>query len=265
MAGSNVIEEYSVLLLEESRTHRELFAKWLPNYFTRIAATPDEVLAKFDSTVVAACLSRSALDDNEEEIRTHVLGRNPYCQLVMFSPRSAASPSHEEHYDECLRRPIFEADLRATVERRLKYGVYGALLHEFYCLSAELVPLERSDGPVESAAGMSADRLKSRLRHLKTRLNLLSREIDDDDVESIRRSLELHRKYLSEPARSAENAAHSKYRPDACPDCELPWGVDHGTELENGFVPVGAYVWKCTRCNGISHTPPSDNRRVAKR
>ena len=60
---------------------------------------------------------------------------------------------------------------------------------------------------------------------------------------------------MTEPVRETEAITKSKYRPDDCSDCGLPWGVVHGNALGTGFTQIGAEVWKYNRCDGITHSP----------
>ncbi|QLG63054.1 hypothetical protein [Halorarum salinum] len=262
MTTTEFVDEFSVLLLEDSSTHMELFEKWLTGVSTKRAATPQDIFRVFDSSIAVACLSQSLLEDDEEEIRRFILNRNPYCQLILIAACSSPDVLYEEHYDATIARPVSREELQATVEKRLMYGMYSALLDEFYTLNAELLSLQRAG---DSEVDVDQEELEERLHQVRVPLDRLTKAIDHDDTRALLRSLNLHRKYLTEPAQTIETTTTSKYHPNACPNCALPWGIDHRNELGEGFTSIGAYVWKCMRCNDITHgTSPSD-RRIARR
>ncbi|WP_280536085.1 hypothetical protein [Halopenitus sp. POP-27] len=148
MADLDLVDDYSVLVLEESYTLRGLFESWLEGIEVRTVADPDDVAAAFDATVAVACLSVTALDDSGEEVRTQLLTRNPYCQLVGVVSRSTSPDEHEADYDECLQRPVMKAELQEAVDRRLAYGMYSSALRKFYDLNAAFV-WRRRDVPDE--------------------------------------------------------------------------------------------------------------------
>lgn len=262
MTTTEFVDKFSVLLLEGSSTHADIFEKWLTGVSTKRAATPRDIFRVFDSSVAVACLSKALLEDDEEEIRRFVLNRNPYCQLVLIAACSTPDVLYEKHYDATIARPVSRKNLQTVVEKRLTYGMYSALLDEFYSLNAELVSLQRAG---ESEVDLDREELEERLRRVRGPLDRLTASIDHDDTRALLQSLNLHREHLTEPARTSDTATTSKYHPDACQNCDLPWGVDHRNELGKGFTSIGAYVWKCTRCNDITHGSGPRDRRIARR
>lgn len=254
--------DYHVLFLEESLTLQALFESWLSGIPTRFATDLEDVPAQFDSTTAVACLSQSLLGDDEEAIRKHTLNRNPYCQLVLIAPRASFITPHEDAYDACLRRPIVEDKLRSTIVDRMKCGVYSALLREFYTLNAKVLWVRQSETSVDEVADVDPDLIQERYQQLRSQLNQLQRDLSTADVETISQSIELHKRYLTEPAQDTDDKESSKYHPRRCPDCKLTWGTDHGNELGDGVVAVGANVWKCTRCREIVHGLGDGGRRV---
>lgn len=255
------LEGYQVLFLEESRTHRELFDMWLREVSTQFASTPADFYAHFDSTVAVVCLSRSVLDDRPEEVRNHVLARNPFCQFVLITPRSQKTPTMHP-YDVGLRRPVCKDDLWTTVRKRLTYGVYSSLLHEFYSLNGRLNSLRRANSAEELDSDGILRRYDERLREIKPQLKRLQIELDDEDVREIWQSIARHKEYLTEPNPNVDSDGTSKHHPDECPACDLPWGRDHGNELGIGFISLGAGVWKCSRCDEIVHGLDGSRQRV---
>jgi hypothetical protein len=262
MQDTAFLDEFAVLLSDESSTRLELFDRWLPGIKTRFARTERELYSRFDSSVALVFISQSLLGEEEQAIRKAILNRNPYCQLVLIAPRQSFVSPLEDNYDACLQRPIFRDELQTTVEEHLKCGVYSATLYEFYRLNAEVSGFGQSDRSNGSGPADPSDEKGERYRQLKERLDHLQPTIDHDDVDSILRSIELHKRYLTEPERDTESSTGSKYHPARCPGCKLPWGVDHRNELGRGFERVGAYVWRCTRCTKLVHGVGTSHRRV---
>lgn len=262
MNDADLFERFSVLLFVGSSTHGELLETWLSGVPTKVATTPEDIFRVFDSSVAVACFSQSLLEDDEEEIRRYILNRNPYCQLVLITSSDEPAVLYEQHYDAIIDRPVSKSELQTTVETRLTYAIYSVLLDEFYSLNAELVSLQRASA---SEGNLDQEKLQERLRQVRRPLESLKSTIDHDGLKELLQSLDLHRRYLTEPARNVDNSTTSKYHPDTCSNCNLPWGVDHRNELGNGFTQIGAYVWKCARCNDISHGSGPSDRHIARR
>lgn len=263
MEDRSFLDEFTILLLDDSTTRLELFDDWLPGVTTRFATQPSDVPEKLDATCVVAILAQSVLGDDEAKVRKFALNRSPYCQLVLILPRQSFVSPLEDSYDACLRRPVFRDELQETVERRLKCGVYSASLEEYYHLNAELVGLAKSGDSSVVPDGKSPQWLTDRHEQLEDRLAFLETALDFDDMHSIVQSMELHDRYLTEPEDDVQRSGGSKYHPDRCPNCKLPWGVDHRNKLGQGFSRAGAHVWKCARCNEIVHGVGSSHRRIS--
>jgi len=262
MQDTSFLDEFSVLLSDSSVTRLELFASWLPGLSARLASSEAELYERFDSTVALVFLSHSLLRDEQADFRKSALNKNPYCQLVMILPRQSFVSPQEDNYDACLRRPIFKEELQTTVEKRLKCGVYSATLYEFYRLNAEIAGFQPFGAATDDEDTEIPDARRARYRQLKERLDHLQPTIDIDDVRSILRSIELHKRYLTEPETNTDASGGSKYHPDHCPSCHLPWGINHRNELGNGFERVGAYIWRCARCSKLVHGLGASHRRV---
>ena len=262
MLDTDFVDDFCVLLLEESRTLQMLFDHWLPGITTKVAATPADILAQFDETVAVACLSQTALGDKTDEICKQILTRNPYCQLVAVLPRSSFVLFHEKEYDAVLQRPIYEDDFHQTIANRLVYGVYSAQIHEFYALNATLLSIQQSNTSSDSQPDVNVDQLQDRYGHLCSQLDALQEMLSTDDIMKISKSINLHKSYLTRPVQDVAQGFTSKYHPTRCPNCKLPWGVDHGNDLKEGVVSIGAGVWRCTRCSEIVHGLSEDGRQV---
>lgn len=264
MVDMNIIDDFSILLLEESRTLQALFDNWLPNVTTLRAGSPADIPTVYDSNVAVACLSESALGENSETTRKYILKRNPYCQLVAIVSRSSFVSIYENDYDACLQRPILKDQFQQTIEKRLVWGVYSTLLREFYDLNAKFHWIGRSDTPDELPESEDLEQYRERHSELCSQLDTLQSNLSMDNIQDISRSIQLHKRYLTTPTPDLENGVASKYHPSRCPECKLPWGVDHGNELDKGMVSIGAGVWKCKQCSEIVHGLGESGRRIMR-
>lgn len=264
MEDIDLIDDFCVLLLEESQTLQALFDDWLSDIPIQAVSSPTDIPAQFDATVAVACLSQSALGEKGEEVRKHILTRNPHCQLVTIVARSSFLTIYEDDYDACLQRPILKDELQRTMVNRMAWGVYSALLREYYDLNSKFLWLDRSETPEDIPEDFDLDRLRERYNQLSSHLNALQSKLSMENVEDISRSINLHKRYLTTPAQDVDKGVASKYHPARCPSCKLPWGVDHRNELGKGMVSIGAGVWKCTRCTEIVHGLGESGRRIMR-
>lgn len=262
MTEDSPLDGFRVLLLDESATRRALFDRWLGDVPVTCVADPEQIAAAFSGTVAVACLSQEALGDAEDTVHTHVLSRNPYCQLVTILPRGSFRTPYEDRYDAVLQRPVIEDSLRETVGHRLQVGVYTILLREFYELNTRMHWLHRGDTPSESELSVEPDEIRARYFDVASRLDALQAKLSTAVITDISASLDRHRSYLTTPSGETTEATEAKYHPARCPGCKLSWGVDHGNELGSGMKSISAGVWRCTRCNEIAHGLGESGRRV---
>lgn len=262
MKDLNILNDFSVLLLEESQTLQALFDDWISGISTKVVSSPRDIPGQFDESVVVACLSQSALADQEEEVRKNILARNPYCQLVMILPRSTFQSIHEKDYDASIQRPVFKETFQEKIVNAFERGVYSALLREFYELNTKLLWVKRAGVPEDAPDDVDVKQLLERHGQLCSQLNTLRENLSTEDIEAISESIKLHKRYLTEPDSESDTGKATKYHPARCPACKLPWGVDHRNELGKGLISIGAGVWKCTRCREIVHGLGESGRRV---
>jgi len=260
MDGRRWFEEFGVLLLDDSVTRLALFDDWLPGVRTKLVTSPEDLAAELESSTAVACLSQSLLSDADGDCRKLILNRNPFCQLVSIVPRTGFTSVVEDEYDAWIRRPVFKETLQERVEHGWKCGIYASTLHEFYNLNAELVG--DADGAAADGDAAGRERLRTRYREVTRRLDFLQASLDATEIRSTMQSVKLHRHFLRDRPERGQGTETSKYHPARCPECRLPWGVDHRNVLGKGFEPVGAYVWKCARCNEIVHGLGASHRRM---
>lgn len=253
------VEQPTVLLLEESQILHELFEIWLDPIPTECVSTVSGLRAALDSTVTVTCLATECLDVDDAELRRDILNVNPYCQLVYIQERGGFTAVHEDSYDAILQRPLCKADVRPMITDRMRCGIYSVLLRQFYVLNAQLIRHEQAE---PDDCEDRAERLMRQNKAIKRQLQQLQEQLAVEDVTAIVRSIALHNRFLTTPASEAVDGGGAKYHPPRCPNCKLPWGIDHGNDLKAGYDRVAAHVRKCTRCNEIVHGLGGSHRRI---
>lgn len=259
MKYSDLLNRVSVLYLESDSDRRDRFDRWTNHVTTKVATTPEELYREFDSSVAVAFLSRSSLDGSESEVRRFVLTRNPSCQLILVTATALDELGQEDRYDATIPQDVSRESFQSTLQKYVKYSIYSMLVEEYYALNAKLVALKRSD-PDENEEALRT--LADRIETLEVPINNIKSTIDHEDARQLLESVDLHRRYLNDAARNEGPGTTSKYRPDACPNCSVSWGVDHSNEREAGMTRIGANVWRCDKCHYVVRGSDGSNRYI---
>lgn len=260
MKYSDLLSKVSVLILEEDDIQRDLFSQWITTVSTKIVAEPEDVFHEFDSSVALVILSQTALNDEESEIQRYILTRKPSCQMVLITSSAVDERVVEEEYDVTITQPISKREFSTLVEKRLRYGIYSALLEEFYTLNSRLLTLERSDSDEDEELKRT---IQDRIQKVEIPIQHIGSTITHEDTQELLESLSLHKEFLNSPSNDEEAPTASKFLPDQCPNCSLTWGVDHGNQLGQGYTRMGANVWKCTDCSYTVHSNDGSNRYIS--
>ncbi|WP_336025250.1 hypothetical protein [Halobellus salinisoli] len=225
-----------------------------------MATEPEDVFREFDSSVALVILSQTALNDEESEIQRYILTRSPSCQLVLLTSSAIDDALYEDEYDATITRPVSKQELTTVVEKRLRYGIYSTLIEEFYALNSRLITLEQGDSDEDDGLKKA---IQDRIQKVKIPVQHLGSTINHKDTQELVKSLSLHNEFLNSPSHDKEAPTTSKFLPDQCPNCSLTWGVDHGTQLGEGYTQMGASVWKCTDCGYTVHSADASNRYIS--
>ncbi|GAB3704976.1 hypothetical protein [Halorubrum pallidum] len=145
MKYSDLLSKVSILFLEENDVQRDLFSQWITTVSTKMATEPEDVFHEFDSSVILVIISQTALNDEESKIQKYILTRSPSCQMVLITSSAVDETFYEQEYDVTITRPISKQEFTTLVEKRLRYGIYSALIEEFYALNSRLLTLEQGD------------------------------------------------------------------------------------------------------------------------
>lgn len=256
----DLFDNFSVLILEESSTLRDLLSDWISSVTTKTASSTDGIPTAFDSTVTVACLSQDVLGDDADTVQKYILNRNPFCQIVGVIPRSAFRSPFEDEFDEVLQRPLFREQFQRTIEYRFVSGIYSNLLSELYDINTSIVAIRRASDDEFEDKEESLAKIQCRREQVNKRLESLRERLSSDTLLEIIQTKDRHERYLAKPELEGVGGRATKFRPRRCPSCHLPWGVDHRNDLGNGYNRLGADVYQCARCDKTVHGLAGEQR-----
>lgn len=254
------LDNFNVLILEESSTRQELLSDWISGVTTKTISSKNNIPAELDPTVTVACLSQTALGEDSESVQKYILSRNPYCQIVGIIPRSSFVTAFEDRFDEILQRPIFQETFQEIIESRFLTGVYCNLLSEIYHVNTELIALRRATDDEVHDREKFLGEIQERSDELNSQLDSLQEQLASDTILNALQTVNRHNRYLTKPETEPDEGRATKYRPRRCPSCKLPWGVNHRNNLGNGFTTLGADVYQCASCHKIVHGLAGEQR-----
>ena len=202
----------------------ELYALWLSEFYDAATAYSaiqaiDVLEPSFDVVLLDASIQGVGSEGLLERIRD----REFDVRIAVVSGEEPPGDVGEMVADEYVSKPVDSERIEAAVE---------ALLLR----------------PKRSGTGQELLSLVSRKRTLEARA-----ESDDlagrpeyrrllDRIEDLTGGAEIPVQHIS-----------SKFRPDACPQCDLRWDISVAGAV--GFHNLGSDVWKCSRCGHVVHYP----------
>lgn len=230
-----------VIIFEDNATRAELYAHWLDRYDVAVALTAKQADEAIDASVDVAILDEDfgggAAEDVLESLRAH----NPDCQVVTTSGnRSKVVPSLG--VDTHMAKPVFEMDLRETVDRLARRAIYSRSLTEYFRLTMELASAEVGEAEVGDDVDLPG--IRSRVDELKERLSRLAASMDGEDVKAVLHELTER----ADPGPADVEDRDSKYVPPKCPSCGVRWDGDGDA---GGPIRLGSFVWRCPDCGHV--------------
>lgn len=237
----------AVAILDENKIRAELFASWLDHVQTTVTTSSDGLLSAVQRSHLVVCLSTEC--DSMNEVVKSVRKRIPHVQILAIVSRDTPFVTLDRACDETLLEPVNKKSFRRALRRLLRRGLYSHKLHLYYQLSAALMAEQESADIV--SATESDDWVSERIHRLKREIQSLAAQMDETDFDALLRAVRIRNRYFTEPERDETSRHASKYHPDNCPDCGLPWETSHGNDLGLGYKRIGAFVWECSRCGHI--------------
>lgn len=230
-----------VIIFEDNATRADLYAHWLDAYEVDVAVTRRQAAAAIDGSAAVAVLDEEFADGSAADVCEYLQARNKAIQVVTTARnRNKVVPSLD--VDTHLAKPVFEMDLRETVDRLARRAVYTRSLAEYFRLTMELTSAEVGESEGKDPEGTES--LRERVAELKAELSELGASLDGNDVKAVLHDLTER----AEPAAKAGEKRDSKYVPPKCPKCGVRWKDDPDS---SGPVPLGSFVWRCGDCGHV--------------
>lgn len=250
------------VLIIDGEYHAQLYEMWLADsYSVRTASSRQTALSALDETIAVVFLRHELQSDLKQEVESKLTAAAPAARIAVTTTQQTDPLFADVSCAETLSQPITEATLTAVADNLVNRARYHEALRRYYRLTLQLTNRELTDG---DGRPDDIDALERRRERVAALLRTLQTRLDQDDRSAVVESLTAELA-LPEPASKPAAGPATKYRPDRCRDCGLPWGPDHGGDLGEGFQSLGAYAWKCRRCDSIQHIAAPSNRGVARR
>lgn len=230
-----------VIIFEDNATRADLYAHWLARFEVETVLTTRQAREAIDGTATVAILDEDFGEGTAEDVLEYLRARNPSCQ-VLTTARTRGKVVPSLGVDTHMAKPIFEMDLRETVDRLARRGLYSRSLSEYFRLTMELTSAEV--GEEEVGDEVDVGELQSRVSELKERLEVLAGAMDGNDVKAVLRELTAR----ADPAPKDADKRDSKYVPPKCPRCGVRWEDD---EDASGPIRLGSFVWRCGDCGHV--------------
>jgi len=244
----------TVAVFEESRTRADLYALWLDDCEVRTASTTGEVDGMLDGRVTAAVVSEGFGDGAAESVLDRIRERAPMCRVVATRDRSSPFPALNA--DQQLVKPVFEDALTDVIETLLCRANYHLALSYYYQTTIDLSTFEITDGDADTRSDGYED-LKQRASRLQGFIAKLTRAMDAEDIEAVKRDVTFAGEFS--PEEHAEKV-DSKYRPGKCSKCGQSW--DRASGGDEHVRKLGAYVWRCVDCGHVQMRADPSHRDV---
>lgn len=224
-----------VLIVEDETELADLYTTFLEETYTvRTAYTGEQALKLLDDAVDVALLDRRLQSWSGDQLLGVIQDRQIDCQVAMVT---AVAPDFDIAglpIDAYLTKSVSRSELLEMVEELLLRAEADVDQQELLALISRKISLESTKSEIDLQES-------DEYRKLERRIEIATDRLDID------------------PAQVGSN----KHRPDSCPQCDLRWDLSVGDTI--GFIELGSYVWKCTRCGGIERVPSPSNRRVSRR
>ena len=233
-AGTNKPDAPVVLIVEDERGLADLYTAYLKDTYTvRTAYTGEQALELLDDDVDVALLDRRLKTWSGDQLLRVIRDRNLDCKVAMVTAVAPDFDVANLAVDEYLVKSVLREELLEVVEELLLRAESTVDKQELLALISRKIALENEKPMAELEANDEYTKLERQIAIAKDNLDL-----DPEEVGS------------------------TKHQPDMCPQCDLRWDFSVGDTI--GFLKLGAYVWKCTRCGNIEKIQDPSNRRVSR-
>ncbi|GAA0273639.1 response regulator [Halobacterium noricense] len=182
-------DEATVLVVDDEEGLADLYAIWLRDRYTVETAYDGEAaLAALGEDVDAVLLDRQMPGVSGDDVLDTIRERGLDCRVAMVTAVEPELDIVDLGFDDYLRKPVDRETLRETVNRLLRRSAYDETVQQYFAAARKHALLTESNDPsVTESAEFEA--LEDRLDDLRSRLNDVVNEFDEDDYEVLFRRL----------------------------------------------------------------------------
>jgi DNA-binding response OmpR family regulator len=182
-------DEATVLVVDDEEGLADLYAIWLRDRYTVETAYDGEAaLTALDEDVDVVLLDRQMPGVSGDDVLDTIRERGLDCRVAMVTAVEPELDIVDLGFDDYLRKPVDRETLRETVDRLLRRSAYDETVQRYFAAARKHALLTESNDPsvTESA---EFETLEDRLDDLRSRLDDVVDEFDEDDYEVLFRRL----------------------------------------------------------------------------
>jgi DNA-binding response OmpR family regulator len=182
-------DEATVLVVDDEEGLADLYAIWLRDRYTVETAYDGEAaLDALDEDVDAVLLDRQMPGVSGDDALDAIRERGLDCRVAMVTAVEPELDIVDLGFDDYLRKPVDRETLRETVDRLLRRSTYDDTVQQYFAVARKHALLRESNDPsVTESAEFEA--LEGRLDDLRSRLDDVVEDFDEDDYEVLFRRL----------------------------------------------------------------------------
>lgn len=174
----------TVLVVDDEPSVLDLFRIYLEDdYRVLTAADGDEALDRIDDTVDVVLLDRRMPGMPGSEVLDEIRGAGHDAMVAMVTAVVPDFDIVDLGFDDYLRKPVTDTDLKECVEDLLAIGQYDAAVRECYSLSSKIAALESGKSGSELQNSPELGRLTSRLQAVQREAQTHFDDMPSHDLE----------------------------------------------------------------------------------
>jgi len=182
-------DEATVLVVDDEEGLADLYAIWLRDRYTvETAYDGESALDALDEDIDAVLLDRQMPGVSGDDVLDTIRERDLDCRVAMVTAVEPELDIVDLGFDDYLRKPVDRETLRETVDRLLRRSTYDDTVQQYFAAARKHALLTESNDPTVTESA-EFDALEDRLADLRSRLDDVVEDFDEDDYEVLFRRL----------------------------------------------------------------------------
>lgn len=171
-----------VLVVDDDEALTDVYSTWLSDRYTvETATTGEAALNSLTGAVDVVLLDRRMPGLSGEEVLTRIRRAEYDCRVAMVTGVRPSNDVIDLGFDEYLIKPVDRDDLQTVVDTLVDRSSYDDNVQELYALASKRALLETEAERGDIELDDSYQRLVSRIRKLRDRMNDTVTEFGFDD------------------------------------------------------------------------------------